>query len=156
MVAALPSSACPLCAPQGESLLVEGGDWRIISAEEPDYPGFLRVIWRRHVAEMSDLAEDERQRLMAVVWACERVVRRLYAPDKINLASLGNMVPHLHWHIIPRWRDDPTFPGAIWAPRRGDGIQASPRSAVDAAALRQALQTELAALRPSLVGVQPG
>jgi diadenosine tetraphosphate (Ap4A) HIT family hydrolase len=36
-------------------------------------------------------------------------------PDKINLACLGNVVPHLHWHVIPRWRDDSHFPAPIWA-----------------------------------------
>lgn len=146
MVAPVPPSDCPLCATPGGTLLVDGREWRVIRAEEPDYPGFLRVIWTHHVGEMSDLADTERQRLMAVVWACERVVRRLYAPDKINLASLGNMVPHLHWHIIPRWRDDPTFPGAVWAPRRSDGIQPALRPVVDAETLCQALRAELAAL----------
>lgn len=35
-------------------------------------------------------------------------------PDKINLAEFGNMVPHLHWHIIPRYTDDSHFPESIW------------------------------------------
>ncbi|MCE1242296.1 HIT family protein [Oryzomicrobium sp.] len=136
-------SACPLCATPGGQLLVESPEWRIIRAEEPDYPGFLRVIWSRHAGEMSDLDDGEQQRLMAAVLACERVLRRLYAPDKVNLASLGNMVPHLHWHIIPRWRDDPTFPGAIWAARRTDGVAPAPRPAVDDRTLAEALKAEL-------------
>ena len=42
-------------------------------------------------------------------------------PDKVNLASLGNMVPHLHWHVIPRWKNDPWFPDSVWsAARRSD------------------------------------
>ncbi|GAB3263890.1 hypothetical protein GCM10027296_39740 [Chitinimonas naiadis] len=52
---------------------------------------------------------------MNAVWAVEEVLRHELQPDKINLASLGNVVPHLHWHIIPRWRDDPHFPSPIWA-----------------------------------------
>jgi hypothetical protein len=56
---------------------------------------------------------------MNVVFAVEAAVREIARPDKINLASLGNVVPHLHWHVIPRWADDPHFPDAIWAaPRR--------------------------------------
>ena len=46
--------------------------------------------------------------------AVEQAVRQLFSPDKINLASFGNMVPHVHWHIIPRWRDDRHFPEPIW------------------------------------------
>jgi diadenosine tetraphosphate (Ap4A) HIT family hydrolase len=53
---------------------------------------------------------------MAVVFATERGrAARGLQPDKINLASLGNMVPHLHWHVVPRWRDDSHFPAPIWA-----------------------------------------
>ena len=47
----------------------------------------------------------------------EAALRDMLDPDKINLASLGNMTPHLHWHVIPRWRDDPHFPGSIWGER---------------------------------------
>ncbi|MNY70008.1 hypothetical protein D3C86_2080460 [compost metagenome] len=45
----------------------------------------------------------------------ERTVREVMTPDKVNLAAFGNMVPHLHWHIIPRYRWDTHFPEAIWA-----------------------------------------
>jgi diadenosine tetraphosphate (Ap4A) HIT family hydrolase len=64
---------------------------------------------------MSDLPAPERHHLMRVVFAAEVAVRKLVAPDKINLASLGNVVPHLHWHVIPRWTDDSHFPAPIWA-----------------------------------------
>jgi diadenosine tetraphosphate (Ap4A) HIT family hydrolase len=50
------------------------------------------------------------------VFAVEMVLRRLMSPDKINLACLGNLTPHLHWHVIPRYADDPHFPLPIWAP----------------------------------------
>jgi diadenosine tetraphosphate (Ap4A) HIT family hydrolase len=63
---------------------------------------------------MTDLAAVERERLMQVVFATEAAVRALLKPDKINLASLGNMVPHLHWHVIPRFRNDRHFPNPIW------------------------------------------
>ena len=83
--------------------------------DDPDYPGFCRVILERHVKEMSDLPADERTRLMKAVFATEETLRELIHPDKINLASLGNVAPHLHWHVIPRYRDDRHFPASIWA-----------------------------------------
>ena len=67
------------------------------------------------MSEMTDLCAPERERLMGVVFATEAVLREVLAPDKINLASLGNAVAHLHWHVIPRYRDDPHFPRPIWA-----------------------------------------
>lgn len=111
---------CPLCVGDGGDMLWRDGFCRVVWVDEPDYPGFCRVILNSHIAEMTDLAEVERQRLMAVVFAVEAVVREVLAPDKVNLASLGNMVPHLHWHVIPRCRDDRHFPDAIWAPPRRD------------------------------------
>lgn len=56
---------------------------------------------------------------MDVVWAVEAAVREAMEPDKMNVASLGNMTPHVHWHVIPRFADDRHFPTPVWAvPRR--------------------------------------
>ena len=114
---------------------------RVVAVDDPDYPGFCRVILARHVREMTDLAPDERARLMQVVFAVETALREALAPEKINLASLGNLVPHLHWHVIPRFRDDRHFPAPVWA------APARPRSAprgFDAAALGRRLAATLA------------
>jgi diadenosine tetraphosphate (Ap4A) HIT family hydrolase len=111
-------TSCPLCAPAGETVLWRDPVARVITAPEPAYPGYCRVVLARHAAELSDLAAGERERLLRVVLDVERAVRAVLRPDKVNLASLGNLVPHLHWHVIPRWRDDPCFPDAIWAPPR--------------------------------------
>lgn len=97
-----------------------GDDARVILVDAPDLPGFCRVIWNRHVAEMSELSRVEREILLALVDVVEFAVRRVMRPQKINLASLGNQVPHLHWHVIPRFVDDPYFPDSIWSPRHRD------------------------------------
>ena len=110
---------CVLCTeapkPNEEQLVWRGDDCRIILVNEPLLPGFCRVIWNRHVAEMTDLSHGERDHLMSLVFAVEEAVRHVMHPDKINLATLGNMVPHLHWHVIPRFKDDVFFPGSIWS-----------------------------------------
>lgn len=116
---------------------------RLVLVPDADYPGSCRVIWKRHVAEMTDLDTRERRHLMSVVFAAEAAVRRAARPDKINLASLGNLVPHLHWHVIPRWRDDSHFPAPIWAAAQRS---AKPRPVVGSAHLQQALKTELSTL----------
>lgn len=100
---------------------------RVVWVDEPDYPGFCRVILNEHVKEMTDLPVPRQQRLMAVVFTVEAALRELLMPDKINLASLGNVVPHLHWHVIPRYADDRHFPDAVWAsPRRAPGERPVP------------------------------
>ena len=112
---------------------------RVGGQEGLDYPGFCRVIWRGHVSEMSDLSGPERRHLMALVIATESALRRLYAPQKINLASLGNLVPHLHWHVIPRFIDDPHFPAPIWSEAKLQRIPALPRPPVSNLALQQTI-----------------
>ncbi len=109
---------CELCATPGGVMLWSDERLRVVRVADPDYPGFLRVIWRAHVREMTDLELAHRSFLLGVVFAAERTLRDLLRPDKVNLASLGNLTPHLHWHVIPRFFGDPHFPDPIWAPRR--------------------------------------
>ena len=110
---------CVLCKdelkPEEGQIIWRGDDCRVILVNEPDLPGFCRVIWNRHVAEMTDLSHGERDHLMALVFAVEEALRHVMHPDKVNIAALGNMVPHIHWHIIPRYKDDAFFPGSAWS-----------------------------------------
>ncbi len=115
------AETCELCHTPGGELFWQDGNCRVVRVqadEGRDYPGFCRVVWADHVREMTDLSPRQRQHLMQVVFAVEHTVRELFRPDKINLASLGNLTPHVHWHVIPRWRDDPCFPSPIWAASR--------------------------------------
>lgn len=111
---------CPLCQSENETVLWRDTRCRVILADDPDYAGFCRVIWQQHVKEMTDLSEADRGHFMAVVFAVEQVLRESLHPDKINLASLGNQVPHLHWHVIPRFAGDAHFPDPVWAARKRD------------------------------------
>lgn len=114
-------STCPLCHPAHETVLWRDDRCRVILVDDADYAGFCRVVWGGHVKEMSDLAEAERMHVMRVVFAVEEILRDVLRPDKMNLASLGNQVPHLHWHVIPRFTDDAHFPDPVWTARRRPG-----------------------------------
>jgi diadenosine tetraphosphate (Ap4A) HIT family hydrolase len=131
---------CPLCHPVAEHLLYRDTALRIIGVETPGLPGYCRVIWNRHVEEMTFLRPSERDRLMDAVWTTEGALRAVLQPVKVNLASLGNQVAHLHWHVIARFRDDPFYPDAIWAQARRPVV----RHATDWAALAGALRAALA------------
>lgn len=113
---------------------------RVLDVAGMAFPGFCRVIWRDHVAEMSMLTQSNARHVMDVVLATERAVRRAVQPDKINLASLGNLVPHLHWHVIPRWTDDSHYPAPIWAEPQRSGVD---RVAPSHAILQRALKAEI-------------
>lgn len=107
---------CPICAAQNEEILWQNDKLRVIAVHnEANAPAFCRVIWQAHVAEMTDLAATERDEIMHTVYRVEAAMRQVFRPAKINLASLGNVVPHLHWHVIARFENDANFPAPIWA-----------------------------------------
>jgi diadenosine tetraphosphate (Ap4A) HIT family hydrolase len=133
--------SCELCENDAGLVLWKSELCRLVLVDDPDYPGFCRVILHRHVAEMSDLGPMGRKHFMAVVIAAEQAVREVMSPDKINLASLGNVVPHLHWHVIPRFRADKHFPNPIWGEAMRDATP--PQIPELAEKLRAAFQTAL-------------
>jgi len=131
---------CELCREDGGAVLWRDGFCRVVLVGDADYPAFCRVVLARHVREMTDLDAAERARLMAVVFAVEAALREHVRPDKMNLASLGNAVPHLHWHVIARFRDDRHFPAPVWAAaQRTRGF----RAPVDPARLAAAIASKL-------------
>ena len=115
---------CPLCEADGGALIWRGDKLRVIRAQEAGFPGFYRVVWNEHAAEFSDLSAADRGLCMEAVTVVERVLREQLAPAKINLAALGNMVAHLHWHVIARYEWDSQFPAAIWAPAQRERDEA--------------------------------
>ena len=138
-------AACEFCSSPGGPVLWQNELCRVVRVDEPDYPGFVRVILKRHAREMADLGQDEREALMAVVFAVEAAVRETMQPDKMNLASLGNMTPHVHWHVVPRFADDRHFPNPIWAPPKRERAPANAERERRAANLSAAIAARLAA-----------
>ena len=136
--------SCELCETDGGQVLWRDPLCRVVLAANESIPGFCRVITTAHVAEATDLGTERLFGMMRILFATERAVRDVLRPDKINLASLGNVVPHLHWHVIPRWRDDAWFPAPIWAPA---SRAARPRQFGEelAADLARALERQLGA-----------
>lgn len=105
---------CALCAETSSELLWQDDFCRVVLLNDVDYPGYCRVELLAHVKEMTDLPIQQRSQLMKVVYVVEQVLRDVLQPSKINLASLGNKTPHLHWHVVPRFEDDKHFPNSHW------------------------------------------
>ena len=142
---------CPLCSAAGGVLVAQTSHYRLIRADDASHPIFYRLIWQSHVAEFSDLSVPERLLCMEAVATVEQVLRQQLPPDlrptKINLASLGNVVPHLHWHIIARYDWDNHYPDPVWATaRRAPDAQQLQALQAQLPALDAALQAALAAL----------
>ena len=134
---------CALCQEEGGELLWRDDFCRVVLVDDADYPGFCRVILNAHHSEMTDLPLAARHCLMATVYAVEQVLRDHLQPAKINLASFGNVVPHLHWHVIPRYADDRHFPNPVWGSAMRDQ-HAATRPALQRDVLKAALTQALA------------
>ena len=75
---------CELCKSDGGTIVLANEWLRVTLVNEPDYPGYVRVIWNDHVREMSELQDDERLRLMRTVFAVESAQREVLSPLKIK------------------------------------------------------------------------
>jgi diadenosine tetraphosphate (Ap4A) HIT family hydrolase len=124
MISSVPRTDCPLCAPTpADQWQIQLGTHRLIRANDPDLPVFYRVIWNAHIPEFTDLSDADALLLMQTVRSVERTVRheliRAGLPaDKFNVASLGNMVAHQHWHVVARFKTDAFWPGSPWSARQ--------------------------------------
>ena len=139
---------CPLCVEDGGQLIWRGEKLRVIRADEAGFPAFNRVVCNTHVAEFSDLNPADRAHCMDVVVQVEQALRQHLQPSKINLATLGNMVAHLHWHVVARFDWDSHFPAPVWAPAQRE------RALAQEAAVRARLPALQAQLRQSLLQQQ--
>ncbi len=141
---------CPLCA-EGRPDENEHGSLRIFSGRvadaylRPDTParGYTIAVWRgRHVAEPTELEQDEAVGYWLEVLQVARTLERYYKPAKLNFMTLGNAVPHLHTHVVPRYLDDPDPGRPPWFAMRGES---RPRPADEYGRDVEALRAALAA-----------
>ena len=118
----LNSDNCALCSSQKYPIIWANNLLRIVLINDQNYRGYCRVDLINHVKEMVDLDEETRNEFMGVIFQMEKYIKEYLQPDKINLASLGNITPHLHWHIIPRYLSDNHFPDSIWSEKKRNDI----------------------------------
>ena len=79
------------------------------------YRGHCQLVFDpRHVARLDELTAGEWQAMSVDLHQAQAAIQRIVNADHVNIESLGNVVPHLHWHIIPRYRDDPRWGLPIW------------------------------------------
>src|SRR5580692_5446617 len=78
------------------------------------YHGYCVLVSRRHVTELSALDDDERRSYLDEMCLLSKAIEAAFHPHKLNYELLGNQVPHLHWHLFPRYRDDPGHLKSVW------------------------------------------
>ena len=107
-------NSCKLCNTSDEEIVWQDKFCRFIIAKEKNLYQVHRVIWNDHITELSFLSKKDLNHIFSQLIKAEKYIIEKLQPHKINIASFGNLVPHLHWHIIPRWRTDPWWPNTVW------------------------------------------
>ena len=107
-------NSCKLCKTKDEKIVWQDKFCRFIIAKEKNFYKAHRLIWNEHISELSFLSKKDLNHFFSQLIKAEKYIIEKLQPHKINIASFGNLVPHLHWHIIPRWKTDPWWPNTIW------------------------------------------
>jgi len=82
---------------------------------------WLKIFTRAVRKEFSECTLDEKRMIWSLLDIIEREMLEYYRPEKINIASFGNMLPHVHWHITARFKEDSYFPEPMWGPKQREG-----------------------------------
>jgi len=129
-------SDCPACSgrwPRADHRVAELGVSVAYLNEDQFFPGWTVLVLRQHATELYQLTREERAALMEEVSAVARALATAFEAVKINYELLGNQIPHIHWHIVPRLAGDPAPRGPAWlvehAPRPLEAAQLSERLA---------------------------
>jgi diadenosine tetraphosphate (Ap4A) HIT family hydrolase len=98
------------------SIIYENKSIRI-ETEESEIP-WLKIFTQHSYKEMSEVPADIKFEIYDLLDIIEKEMIAYYAPDKINIASFGNYLPHVHWHIMARFREDSYFPEPMWGTKQ--------------------------------------
>jgi len=117
---------CSLCAPRADDTAY----WLKVAPlrtstlyldRNQTYRGHCQLVFDgRHVVGLENLTLDEFTAFMADAHRASQAIARVCSPSLMNYASLGNVMPHLHWHLVPRYRTDPRWGGPIYMTELAD------------------------------------
>jgi len=137
-------SSCKACLgswPREGHFIADLGLSKAYLHDDQFFPGWTLVVLKHHATELFHLSSAERIQLMEEVSLVARSLAQVYEARKINYELLGNQLPHIHWHLIPRLTDDPAPLKPVWVVQHDLKLlsESDLRSAVQL--LQQALQS---------------
>jgi len=110
-----PCRMCTKWNAEADLRIVELQQCYVLLNRDQFFPGYTFVVAKEHVTELFHLDREARAKVTEEVAATAAALYKLFKPDKMNYELLGNMVPHMHWHLVPRFRTDRLWPRPIWA-----------------------------------------
>jgi diadenosine tetraphosphate (Ap4A) HIT family hydrolase len=114
----LPTITCPMCSrwdDDADLRIIELEHSRVVLNRDQFFPGYTLLFTKQHATELFHLEHSVRTGLMEEVSRIAEALSGVFRPDKINYELLGNMVPHIHWHLVPRFSSETLWPRPIWA-----------------------------------------
>lgn len=135
-------AGCPMCRrweEHSELRIAELEHSFVVLNRDQYFPGYTLLFTKLHTTELFHLDRTVRAELMEEVCTLAQALYSQFKPDKINYELLGNMVPHIHWHLVPRFATDPLWPRPIWAEAHEDLILAPEEYTQRIQLIRQAL-----------------
>lgn len=118
-------NSCPMCrkwVDDSDLRIAELNHCYVTLNRDQFFPGYCFVFTREHVTELFHLDPATRQGVMAEVTAVAAALDQVFKPTKMNYELLGNMVPHMHWHLVPRFADGPLWPKPIWSEPHAESV----------------------------------
>ena len=141
---------CPLCdRPKNYPYLVhEFKNSRLFLGEHQFYQGYCVLVTKDHYKEMTDIPEDIRAEVFSEMMISSKLIEKTFKPTKMNMCSLGNVVPHVHWHFFPRYAADPDFKNPPWLSMHlFDGAKIGPEKRDEIIKLLKSNLTEMSGSR---------
>ena len=138
---------CPMCTKwhaEPELRVAEFTRCYILLNRDQFFPGYTFVFTKEHVTELFHLDRQARAEVVEEVTAVAAALYNLFAPAKMNYELLGNMVPHMHWHLVPRFTNDPLWPRPIWAEPHAEVILSPTEYAERIEAIRKTILAQSA------------
>jgi len=111
------ASNCKACAgswPAADHRIADCGLTVAYLFEDQYFPGWTVLVLKRHATELFELTHVERSQVIEEVSAVAHALAEVFKPVKVNYGLLGNQLPHIHWHVVPRLADDPAPLEAVW------------------------------------------
>jgi diadenosine tetraphosphate (Ap4A) HIT family hydrolase len=145
------TAGCPMCErvrEEGDDFIADLGVSRAYLNPDQFFPGWVFVVLRRHATELYELSAAERAVLIEDVSRMAEALARVYRPVKMNYELLGNQVPHIHWHLIPRLAGDPDPRWPVWRVPHEPGRLAPEDMRGRVRAIREALTTRSSSAGP--------
>ncbi len=96
-----------------------------IQKEESQIP-WLMIFTKKEYKEMSEVPQNIKLEIYTLLDVIEKEMLLYYTPDKINIASFGNYMPHVHWHIMARFSNDNYFPEPMWGVQQRETLLSLP------------------------------